>query len=112
MFYNYDESFVKKNAPNKFLSRQQLELKVTSIQRERKSLLQSRVRLENKISEFIRKESQKVDKETDNIIKEVLEKNDSGFDEDSPKYLLWEQQKLMAKQKKKSSMRLLIKLVL
>ena len=49
-------------------------------------------------------ESVEINSETSNVIISVVNKNESGFPPDSPKHLLWEQQKKLYQLKKKISM--------
>ena len=100
-----DPNVVKKNTAKIYLSRNQIGIKLTAYQKERRSLIDNRARLEKNIRQLVKKEGIKLENETQKIVTEVLEKNDSGFDENSTQNLLWEQQKKINNLKKKSSMR-------
>ena len=102
-----DEPLVspKRNTPNIHLSRKDLEQKVKDYQRDRRALKQSNQRLQKKITKMSKQESVSLGEEINDIISNVARTNSPGFDENSPKYLLWEQQKKMSNLKSKTSMR-------
>ena len=54
---------------------------------------------------MVERESIALDKESDMLLEEVISKSDKCFDEDSPQYLLWEQQRKQLGIKRKSSMK-------
>ena len=102
-----EESLVslKKNVPNMYLPRKNLEQKAKELQKERRILKQSNDRLLKRIDKLAVSESVERNSETSNVIISVVNKNESGFPPDSPKHLLWEQQKKLYQLKKKASMR-------
>ena len=103
---NYDPNIVSRNMPNKYMTADQRNLKLEAIQRERKRLLQSRNRVETKIENMISREGVALEEEKiQNILGKVLEKEPVGFDENAPKFLLWEQQKKINLLKNKSAMK-------
>ena len=103
---NFDPAAIKKNIPNIHIMRVQLSAKVNFLQSERKSHLKNRNRFEEKTEMLIRKEGILVNGNIDKVLEKVNNEIDSsGFDENSPKYLLWEQQKKMNKLKKASSLK-------
>ena len=101
---DFDPDIVKKTTPNIHMTRPQLSTKLEAYQKDRRSLLRNRERSENKIKKLIKKESVVVDESTHEIVSSVLDENQSGFDENSPKHLLWEHQKKMSMLKTKTSM--------
>ena len=103
---NFDPAAIKKNIPNIHIMRVQLSAKVNFLQSERKSHLKNRNRFEEKTEMVIGKEGILVNGNIDKVLEKVNnEKDSSGFLENSPKYLLWEQQKKMNKLKKASSLK-------
>ena len=54
---------------------------------------------------MVEQESTTLDKESAMLIDEVFSKSDKYFDQDSPQYLLWKQQRKQLGLKKKSSMK-------
>ena len=103
---NFDPAAIKKNIPNIHIMRVQLSAKVNFLQSERKSHLKNRNRFEEKTEMVIGKEGILVNGNIDKVLEKVNNEIDSsGFDENSPKYLLWEQQKKMNKLKKASSLK-------
>ena len=103
---NFDPAAIKKNITNIHIMRVQLSAKVNFLPSERKSHLKNRNRFEEKTEMLIRKEGILVNGNIDKVLEKVNNEIDSsGFDENSPKYLLWEQQKKMNKLKKASSLK-------
>ena len=102
-----EESLVslKKNVPNMYLPRKNLEKKAKELQKDRRILKQSNDRLLKRIDKLAVSESVEINSETSDVIVSVVNKNESGFPPDSPKHLLWEQQKKLYELKKTSSMR-------
>ena len=102
-----EESLVslKKNVPNMYLPRKNLEQKAKELQKGRRILKQSNDRLLKRIEKLAVSESVEIYSGTSNVIISVVNKNESGFPPDSPKHLLWEQQKKLCRLKKKTSMR-------
>ena len=49
--------------------------------------------MHERIESMVEQESIALDKESDMLLEEAISKSDKYFDEDSPQYLLWEQQK-------------------
>ena len=94
-----EESLVslKKNVPNMYLPRKNLEQKAI--------LKQGNGRLLKRMDKLAVSESVETNSETSNVIISEVNKNESGFPPDSPKHLLWEQQKKLYQLKKKTSMR-------
>ena len=101
-----EESLVslKKNVPNMFWPRKNLEQKAKELQKERRILKQSNDRLLKRIDKLAVSETVEINLGTSNVIIIVVNKNESGFPPDSPKHLLWEQQKKLYQLKKKTSM--------
>ena len=101
-----EESLVslKKNVPNMYLPRKNLEQKAKELQKERRILKQSNDRLLKRIDKLAVSESVEINSETSNVIISVVNKNESGFPPDSPKHILREQQKKLCQLKKKTSM--------
>ena len=82
---NYDPNIVSRNMPNKYMTSDQRNLKLEAVQRERKSLLKNRNRIETKIENMISREGIAIEEEKIQDIQEkVLEKEPVGFDENSP----------------------------
>ena len=82
---NYDPNIVSRNMPNKYMTTDQRNLKLEAVQRERKSLLKNRSRVETKIENMISREGIAIEEEKIQDIQEkVLEKEPVGFDENSP----------------------------
>ena len=98
-------NIVKKNTPNIFLSKEQLQIKAAELQRERRSLLKKQSNLEQRISSLIKKESVQVDNESHKIFDKIMKDAKPNFDPDSPISLLWDQQKKQASYKNSKSMR-------
>ena len=67
-------------------------------------LKHSNDRLWKKIEKLAVSESGEINPEISDVIISVVNKNESGFLADSPKHLLWEQQKKLYQLKKKTSM--------
>ena len=88
-----------------YLPKKNLEQKAKELQKERHILKQSNDRLLKRIDKLAVSESVEINSETSNVIISVVNKNESGFPPDSPKHLLWEQQKKLYQLKKKTSMR-------
>ena len=66
---------------NKYMTTDQRNLKLEAIQRERKSLLKNRNRLETKIENMIPREGVAIEEENiQDILGKVLEKEPVGFD--------------------------------
>ena len=103
---NYHPNIASRNMPNKCMTTDQRNLKLKAIQRERKSLLKNRNRLETKIENMIPREGVAIEEENiQNILGKVLEKEPVGFDKNSLNFLLWEQQKKINLLKNKSAMK-------
>ena len=49
--------------------------------------------MHERIESMVEQESIALDKESDMLLEEAISKSDKYFDEYSPQYLLWEQQK-------------------
>ena len=98
-----EESLVslKKNVPNMYLPRKNLEQKAKELQKERCILKQSNDRLLKRIDKLAVSESVEINSETGDVIISVVNKNESGSPPDSPKHLLWEQQNKLCQLKKK-----------
>ena len=80
--------------PNKYMTTDQRNLKLEAIQRERKSHLKNRSHVETRIENLILREGVAIEKEKiQDILTKVLEKEPVGFDENSQKFLVWEQQR-------------------
>ena len=98
----YDPAAIKKNTPNIHMTREQLSPKVNFF----RSHLKNRNRFEAKIEMLIRKEGVLVNENIYKVLESVIKENvTSDFDENSPKYSLWEKQKKINKLKKASSMK-------
>ena len=54
---------------------------------------------------MVERESIALDKESDMLLEEVISRSDKHFYEDSPQYLLWEQQRKQLGLKRKLSMK-------
>ena len=79
--------------PNKYMTTDQRNLKLEAVQRERKSLLKNRNRVETKIENIISTEGVAIEEEKiQDILRKVLE-------------LLWEQQRKINLLKNKSAMK-------
>ena len=79
-----------------------LNRKQKNYRRTRRILRQSNDRLLKRIEKLAVSESAEINSVTSDVI---VNKNQSGFPPDSPKHLLWEQQKKLCRLKKKTSMR-------
>ena len=92
---NLDGSFVPKNIQNEALSHKQALIKLSAIQKDRKSLIRSRESHLRKIQNVIEKDGVKVDTGCQELFRKITsEEKYSIFDENSPQYLLWEEQKI------------------
>ena len=78
-----------------------LNRKQKNYRRTRRILRQSNDRLLKRIEKLAVSESAEINSVTSDVI---VNKNQSGFPPDSPKHLLWEQQKKLYQLKKKTSM--------
>ena len=87
-----------------YLPRKNLDHKAKELQKERRVLKQSYNRLLKRIDKLVVRESAEINSEISDVIISAVNKNESGFPQDSPKYILWEQQKKLCKLKKKLSM--------
>ena len=95
----------RKHAGNTTLSREQLLEKASTLQKDKKNLKKKIVKLEKKIDKIIARDGMRLDKESHTLFEAVIKDNKCDFDENSPKFLLWEQQKKMSKFKNPSSMK-------
>ena len=103
---NYDSNIVSRNMPDKFMTTDQRNLKLEAVQSERKSFLKNRIRVETKIENLILREGVAIEEQkTQDILGKILEKEPVCFDENSPKFLLREQQKKINLLKNKSAMK-------
>ena len=97
---NYDHAVKKDNTPYIRMMRGLLSTKVTFLQSKRRSHRKNINKFEAKIAMLIRNEGVLVNENIDKVLEKVIyEKVAPDFDENSPKYLLWEQQKKMNKLK-------------
>ena len=78
----------------RYLSLKNLKERYTTVQTERQAALAKVARLSMVVSKLIEQESVVVEKEQESFFKDVIANNDVDFKEDSPQWLLWQQQKL------------------
>ena len=96
---------VKKQTPNMFMSREDLEKKVKDYQKDRRLLQQTKERNHKKIDKLLSKDSVKLEPEINKIVGDIFTANKPGFPEDSLKNLLWKEQLKQHQLKNKSSMK-------
>ena len=97
---NYDHAAIKDNTPYIHMTRELLSTKVTFLQSKRRSHLKDINKFEAKIEMLIRNEGVLVNENIDKLLEKVInEKVAPDFAENSPKHLLWEQQKKINKLK-------------
>ena len=92
----------------RFLSREELIERLTNTQEKKRQLSRNIAMLNHRINEDIRTEgTSNIDDNQHNFLTEIITnvKNKSSFDEESPQWLLWEQQKLQASKKNSKGMR-------
>uniref|UniRef100_A0A7M6DRA2 Uncharacterized protein n=1 Tax=Clytia hemisphaerica TaxID=252671 RepID=A0A7M6DRA2_9CNID len=95
----------KAKKPHSSMTKEQLKSRLKTVAKENKELKRKQKRLEKKIEKLVRAKGVKIkDKGTQQVVDDVL-KGECPFDEKSPMFLLWEQQKKAAKLKKLTSMR-------
>ena len=96
---------VSSKTNDKFLSKEQLILKVKALEKEKKVTATRIARLKTVVMENLKLEGLVIEDETSNIISEAIEKEQCPFDPETPQYLLWEQQKYQAGLKDNRGMR-------
>ena len=97
---NYDHAAIKDNIPYIHMTRELFSTKVTFLQSKRRSHLKDINTFEAKIEMLIRNEGVLVNENIDKVLEKVInEKVAPDFAENSPKHLLWEQQKKINKLK-------------
>ena len=87
------------------LSREQLLQKLKRLEADKKKMGEKLIRLNKKVSQFIKRDAVEIDSETSKIVEETMEKVDSPFEADSAQHLLWEQQRLQNSLSNKKGMR-------
>ena len=103
---NLDKSLIPKNIPNEALSHKQALVKLSAIQKDRESLIRSRENQLRKIQNVIEKDGVKGDTGCQELFMKITNKEKcSIFDENSPQYLLWEEEKKQSSYKNSKSMR-------
>uniref|UniRef100_A0A7M5VCI7 Transposable element P transposase n=1 Tax=Clytia hemisphaerica TaxID=252671 RepID=A0A7M5VCI7_9CNID len=94
------------NTPNIYLTRQQLENKAKTLQRDKRELQNEIRRLKTKVKKLMTNEAVALPDEWKEVIPAVFESNDAGFfPADTPQGILWEQQQKYASLKDKRGMR-------
>ena len=96
---------ISKNTLISTFSRAEIEKQYLNLQKEKWTIAMSEKRLHERIERMLKWESIALDKESDMLLEEVISKSDKNFDEDSPQYLLWEQQRKQLGLERKSSMK-------
>ena len=96
---------ISKNTPISTFSRAEIEKQYLNLRKEKRTIAKSEKRLYGRIERMVEQESIALHKESDMLLEEVISKSDKCFDEDSPQYLLWEQQRKQLGLKRKSSMK-------
>ena len=96
---------ISKNTIISTYSRADIEKQYLNLQKEKRTIAKSEKRLHERIERMAEQESIALDKEFDMLLEEVISKRDKYFDEDSPQYMLWEQQRKQLSLKRKSSMK-------
>ena len=96
---------ISKNTPILIFSRAEIEKQYLNLRKAKRTIVKSEKRLYERIERMVERESIALDKESDMLLEEVISTSDKCFDEDSPQYLLWEQQRKQLGLKRKSSMK-------
>ncbi|XP_065678109.1 uncharacterized protein LOC136093118 [Hydra vulgaris] len=91
----------------KYLSHQELIDKVKLLQQQKSTLTKRIIKLQAEVKKLIKTDGLYIDNDTHKIVKESLlsESNKNPFDNESPQFLLWEQQKLQAGLKNSKAMK-------
>ena len=96
---------ISKNTPVSTFSRAEIEKQYLNLQMEKRTIVKSEKKLHERIEWMVERELIALDKKSDMLLEEVISKSDKHFDEDSPQYLLWKQQRKQLGIKRKSSMK-------
>ena len=94
-----------KNAPNYTLSRQGLEGKAKTLQYDNKLLKNKIKRLKTKVKKLMTDDAVALPDDWKEVVPTIFEQTDAGFMPDTPKGILWEQQRKYASLKDKRGMR-------
>lgn len=90
----------------RFLSREELIERLGNVQKKKKEVIQKLATLNSKVQEDIGKSGLVLQEEEHNSFKKVLVENDDfEFEEETPQWLLWQQQKLQASKSNSKGMR-------
>lgn len=90
---------------DRYLTSSELMEKLKNLEKEKKNLSAKVVRWQQKVKQFVKRDGVTLNKEMDDMVTDVIKKNQSPFDSQTPQHLLWEQQKLQSNLPNKKGMR-------
>ena len=89
----------------KYLSREELEERLINTQKKKKESLRKIANLSVKINKLIKTNGVKAQKSQHELFASIIQTNNLEFEEDSPQWLLWQQQKEQASKRNSKGMR-------